>query len=110
MLSAPDVVGPGEARELLEMSRPTFSRHKIRADFPPAAHLECGDVYERRAIVAYGKQRTTHVPYLEALELWRDQWSPQRIADHLTTLHQPNRPYSPARVRGWMRQLGEPTR
>lgn len=108
-LQPPDVVGPGEACALLKMSRPTFSRHKIRPDFPPAAALECGDVYERRAIVAYGKQRDTGKPYLLALAAWREhhRFDQGRLAVTRRTLEAHGYKVTDPTIRRWLQQLGE---
>lgn len=106
-LAPPDVVGPGEVIALLGISRQAFhAHHKTRPDFPPATRLECGDVYERRAIVAYAKQRATGRPYLDALRIYREH------ARALTpygacALAAQVLPIGPTTVRRYLQQLGE---
>jgi hypothetical protein len=103
-LQPPDVIGAGEVLELLGISKQAFSQsHQHRPDFPPARELKCGPVYERRAIVAYAKQRATGKPYLRALERFRFYASSMGAIGGIAAELE----VSPITVRRYLQQLGE---
>jgi hypothetical protein len=111
MLSAPDVVGPGEVCELLNIGREAFRRnHRPRPDFPPARVLSNGPVWERRAVDAYARQRATGKPYLRVLEEFRrfpggaDSTRCGYVARHLTDT---GTKISLPTVRRYLQHLGE---
>lgn len=113
-LQPPDVIGAGEVSELLGITKQAFRQyHQRRPDFPPARELKCGPVYERRAIVAYAKQRATGKPYLSTLVHWR--WMRERAfndghAPNIAALARDVAPHvgvSPITVRRYLQQLGE---
>jgi hypothetical protein len=110
-LTPPDVVGVGEILAILQISHEAFRRHhRERPDFPPVTHLDCGRVYERRAITAYALQRATGKPYLRALELYRqapDATAYQRCTTVVNQLASEDIRLTRPTVRAYLKKLGE---
>jgi hypothetical protein len=54
-----DIIGPGEIRELAGgVTRKTLMTWRARPDFPkPFKSLEIGDLFDRRAVQAWLKER-----------------------------------------------------
>lgn len=55
----PDVVGPAEARDLLDgISRQRLGELRTQPHFPPAKQLACGPVWARPELLAWHRDRT----------------------------------------------------
>jgi hypothetical protein len=110
-LKPPDVAGIAETCELLAISRQAFDKtHRHRPDFPPCADLANGPVWERRAIVAYARQRKTGRPHLDTLTTYRamlasDSHHPVLDATH--ALNEAGHRITRTTVRRYLQQLGE---
>lgn len=54
----PELMGPGEVRVYLQISRPTLATYRQRADFPkPVAELEIGPVWLAADVRAWNARR-----------------------------------------------------
>ena len=97
---APDVVGVAELQRLLNVNRSRIYQLRARPDFPAGRELECGTVYDRRAVIAWNLSRKRRRPMLRALEVYREQGTIAAAARAVDR--------DPSTVRGWLKELGEP--
>lgn len=56
----PDVVGSGEIQKLLGVGRERVRQLAQRPDFPAYTELEIGRVWDRKSVVAWQRDRTSH--------------------------------------------------
>lgn len=79
----PDVVGPGEAAELLGVSRQRFNVLAKRPEFPPAAKLSVGNIYDGPLMRAYASDRITRsLKHQRCLLHYRETGSIGRAANY----------------------------